>query len=212
MRLFLLLLFAFALTAHAQLYEQSVKQVIDALAADSLEKAEGLIQQTLRLDPARESNIILYQYLGEIYQRRGESERAIDAYTKGIGLSPTSTRLLLGRASIYLQINNEGRALGDYSKVLEAEPDNEEALFFRAFIYSQQRKFKEARSDYDRLLKLNPMHEDAMLGLALLNSKDGRPREAMEQIDALVLLYPNHARHYLTRCGFMSSGRTMRKQ
>ena len=48
------------------LYEQNVRLVIDALAVDSLTKAEGLIQETLRLDPVRKSNAILYQYLGEI--------------------------------------------------------------------------------------------------------------------------------------------------
>ena len=196
---------------HAQIYEQSVKQVIVALAVDSLDKAERLIQQTIQLDPARESNAVLYQYLGEIHQRRGESDKALDAYKKGIevvNLSPSATdhtsllcNLLLSRASLYMQMSHHDHALADYNKVLEAEPDNEEALFFRAYIYSHLRRNKDARTDYNHLLKINPMHEDARLGLAILNSKDGRPREAMEQLDVLVQLYPTHARHYLARCG-----------
>ena len=141
------------------LYEQNVRSVIDALAADSLEKAEGLIQQTLLLDPARESNAILYQYLGEIYRRRGENERALDAYTKGIDLSPTTLGPILSRASLFLQQNNQNRALSDYNKVLELDANNEEALFFRAYIYVGQRKYKEARADYNRLLEANPMHD-----------------------------------------------------
>ncbi len=187
--------------AYAQLYEQSIRQVIDALGVDSLEKAEKLILQTIQLDPARKSNAILYQYLGEIHQRRGQNEQALEAYGKGIDLSPATLGLLLGRASLYLQTNDSEQALADYSKALEIEPDNEEALFFRSSILSQQRRYKEDRTDYNRLLKLNPMHEDARLGLALLNSKDGRPREALEQLDALIQFYPTHARHYLARCG-----------
>ena len=193
------------------LYEQNVRSVIEALAADSLEKAEGLIHETLRLDPARKSNAILYRYLGEIYQRRGQNDKALEAYTSGIMTidylpnavdhSSPLCGLLLSRASLYLQTNNLERALNDYNKVLELEPDNEETLFFRAYIYSQQRRNKEARADYNRLLEVNPMHEDARLGLAILNSKDNRPREAMEQLDALVLIFPHHARHYLARCG-----------
>ena len=207
---FLILLFSYS-HLFAQSYEQNVRSIIDALAADSLEKAEGMIQATLLLDPARTSNAILYQYLGEIYQRRGENEKALEAY--GIGIrsidySPLPTDfysplcgLLLSRASLYLQTNNLERGLADYNKVFELEPDNEEALFFRAYIYSQQRRNKEARADYNRLLEINPMHEDGRLGLAILNNKDGRPREAMEQLDALVQLFPTHARHYLARCG-----------
>ena len=215
-RFWVILSFIFSIVyGHAQTYEQNVRSIIDALAADSLEKAEGLIHETLRLDPARDSNPILYQYLGEIYQRRGENEKALDAYNKGIALLPTAGQLstfrshlpafislMLSRASLYLQLNNLERALTDYSKVLEQEPDNEESLFFRAYIYSQQRRNKEARADYDHLLEVNPMHEDGRLGLAILNSKDNRPREALEQLDALILLYPTHARHYLARCGF----------
>ena len=196
---FLILLFTHSLL-HAQLYELGVKQIVEALAADSLDKAEGLIQQTIKLDPTRKSNAVLYQYLGGIHLTKGRSEQALEAYTKGISLSPT-TDMLLSRASLYLQLNNQERALADYNKVLEQVSDNEEALFFRAFILSSQRKYKEARADYKHLLKLNPMHEDARLGLAILNSKDGRPKEAMEQLDALVQFYPNHAKHYLARCG-----------
>ena len=198
-----LLLLVFCLLpvlTHGQLYEQSVRQIIDAIAADSLVKAEGMIRETLLLDPSRKSNAVLYQYLGEIYQLQGKNDKALEAYGSGIKLSQTVS-LLLSRASLYMQTSNMERALSDYNQVLEIEEDNEESLFFRAYIYSQQRRNKEARADYSHLLKLNPKHEDGRLGLAILNSKDGRPREAMEQLDALILLYPTHARHYLTRCG-----------
>lgn len=195
---FILLNLFVALPLHAQLYEQSIKQIIEALAADSLDRAEVLIKQTTSLDPMRESNAVLYQYLGSIYQRRGQSEKALDAYTKGISLMPGAD-LLLNRASLYLQINDLERAKADYSSVLELSPDDEEALFFRAYIFSYQRRYREARADYNRLLELNPQHEDGRLGLALLNNKDGRPREAMEQLDALIQFFPTHARHLLAR-------------
>lgn len=195
---FILLNLFIALPLHAQLYEQSVKYIVEALAADSLERARDLIIQTTRLDPMRESNTVLYQYLGSIYQRQGEAEKALEAYTQGINIKST-TELLLNRASLYLQTNSTEKAKADYDAVLELAPADEEALFFRAYILSAQRNYKEARKDYERLLELNPRHEDGRLGLALLNNKDGRPREAMEQLDALVQFFPTHARHLLAR-------------
>ena len=204
-------------SAHAQTYQQNVKAVIEALAADSLDRAEDLIQQTLQLDPGRESNAILYRYLGEIHQRKGKDDRALDAYTSGIALLRHSAvsddqkssldALYLSRASLYLQRNDEAHALADYNEVLTLSPDHEEALFFRAFIFGRQRRNKEARADYERLLDINPMHEDARLGLAILNSKDNRPREAMEQLNSLILYFPTHARHYLARCGLYEKRR-----
>ena len=198
--------------AHAQTYQQNVKAAIEALAADSLDRAEDLIHQALQLDPSKESNAVLYRYLGEICQRRGEGDRALDAYTLGIGVLQHSalgsdqksslSALYLSRASLYLQRNDEAHALADYNEVLTLLPDQEEALFFRAYIFTQQRRNKEARADYSQLLELNPMNEDARLGLAVLNSRDNRPREAMEQINSLILFFPTHARHYMVRCGF----------
>ena len=114
---FLILLFSYS-SLFAQLYEQSVRSIVEALATDSLEKAKGMIEQTIRLDPMKPSNAILYQYLGGIYQKQGQNEKALDAYGKGLELSPTSLDLLLNRASLYLQLNNEERALSDYNKVL----------------------------------------------------------------------------------------------
>lgn len=186
------------LRLRAQIYELNIKYIVEALAADSLERARDLIIQTTRLDPMRESNTVLYQYLGSIYQRQGEAEKALEAYTQGINIKST-TELLLNRASLYLQTNSTEKAKADYSSVLELSPDDEEALFFRAYVFSSQRRYREARADYDRLLELNPQHEDGRLGLALLNNKDGRPREAMEQLDALVQFFPTHARHLLAR-------------
>ena len=110
--------------AYAQRYEQNVKQIIEALSADSLIQEEKLIQQALLLDPTRKSNAILHQYLGEIYRRSGENDRALDAYTKGIDFSPTTLGLYLSRGSLYVQLNNRNRAMSDYNKVLELEPDN----------------------------------------------------------------------------------------
>ena len=151
MRRLLLILYSSLFTLHspllhAQLYEQSVRAIVEALAVDSLDKAKGMIEQTIRLDPMRKSNAVLYQYLGGIYQQRGDNEKALEAYAKGIDLSPTSLDLYLNRASLYLGLNNDERALSDYNKVLETEPNNEEALFYRAFIHSQGRRYKEARA------------------------------------------------------------------
>ena len=198
-------------SVHAQTYQQNVKAVIEALAADSLQKAEDLIQQTLKLDPGRESNVVLYRYLGEIRQRRGQDDRALEAYTSGIALLRHSSldddkksslgALYLSRASLYLQRGDDAHALADYNEALTLSPNQEEALFFRAYVFARQRRNKEARADYERLLEINPMHEDARLGLAILNSNDNRPREAMEQLNSLILYFPTHARHYLARCG-----------
>ena len=186
-----------SVAVQAQSYQELVRQAMTALGSDSISQAQTLLEQAISLDPAIPSNAILFQYLGEIHQRKGEGQKAIEAYGRGLDISPTNLDLLLGRASAYMQGGQPERALTDYTKVLEHSPAHEEARFFRAYILTQARRYREARADYETLLSNNPNHEDARLGLALLNLKTGRPREAIESLEALTILYPKHARHAL---------------
>lgn len=196
--LFFLFLF-FALNTNAQRYQQLVKRGLEQMQADSLLQAEATFREALEADPLIKSNALLYQYIGNIQERRGEYQRALDSYNLGLNISGTTVSLLLNRASLYMHLDNKDRAMADYSEALNLEPNQTEALFFRAYLYTQKRDYKRARADYDRLLKLEPTNEKARLGLAILNDKDRRPHEAMEQMDLLIQLYPCRASLYLVR-------------
>ncbi len=174
----------FGLCTNAQRYQQLVKQGLEQMQKDSLQQAEATFREALEVDPLMKSNALLYQYIGNIQERRGEYQRALESYNQGLAISGTTISLLLNRASLYMHLDNTGRAMADYTEVLNLEPNQTEALFFRAYLYSQRRDYKLSRADYERLIKLEPLNEKARLGLAILNDKDRRPREAMEQMDA----------------------------
>ncbi len=174
---------------------------MEALATDSLQKAEKLFRSALQKEPALKSNALLYQYIGQIQERREEYEKALESYTMGINISPTTMGLLLCRASLHLGQGRNERALADYNAVLELNEDHTEALFFRAYIRMQQNLYKQARADYERLIRLDPNHRQGRLGLVLLNDRDGRPREALEQINSLIVAYPTDADLYAVRGG-----------
>ena len=202
---FLFLLLFFAPAVHAQRYQQLVKLGLEQLQADSLSQAEATFREALDVDPLIKSNALLYQYIGNIQERRGEFQKALDSYKMGLTISSTTISLLLCRAALYLRLDNQERSMADYTEVLNLEPNQTEALFYRAYLYTQHRDYKRARADYDRLVKLEPMNEKARLGLAILNDKDRRPRQAMEQLDALAQLFPSHASIYLVRGGMYLS-------
>lgn len=188
-------------TLQAQSYKDYVQKALDAMAADSLDQAENLFREAMRLEPAQRSNAMIYCQIGRIQERRGELHKALDSYTMGLNVAPHVLPLRMARAKLYMQLGNEEKALVDYSDVLDWKTDEQEALFMRAYIYAGQRLYKKARADYEALLKLNPAHEEARIGLVLVNEKDNRPREAMEQINAMVAVSPDHAILYAVRAG-----------
>ena len=146
------MLLALSAQTQAQTYQQNVRAALDALAQDSLTLTEGLLRKALTQEPALKSNAILFQHLGRIQERRGQQTEALESYSMGLNLSPTTLGLLLDRASLYLRRGDEKHALADYDDVLNLSADHQEALFFRAYIYTRQRLYKQARTDYEHLI------------------------------------------------------------
>lgn len=182
-------------------YAELVKQGMDALATDSLDKAEACFRSALQAYPIHQANHILYRHLGKIKEKQEKQTEALEFYTSGLNLSPQNLELRLDRAALLYRMGDESRALSDYADVLERQPENIEALQMRAFIYAKKRDYKNARTDYETIIHLDPLNEKAYIGLILLNDRSGRPREAMEQINGLIAVYPRHAVLYAIRGG-----------
>lgn len=182
-------------------YDVLVKQGMDALSVDSLNKAEMSFREALKQFPHHQSNYLLYRYLGQIREHQNRGQEALEFYTSALDLNPKDLELRLDRAALLYRLGNDGRAISDYSDVLDQEPDNIEALGMRAHLYSRIHDYKQARADYEHIIRLEPLNEKAYVGLILVNDRSGRPREAMEQIDALISVYPKHALLYAIRGG-----------
>ena len=185
-----------------------MRRGLSAAAADSLAEAEHLFREAMRLEPAQRSNAMLHYYIGQIQEKRQETDLALESYTMGLNIAPHLVPLRMGRAALYMQLNRKEMALLDYSDILDWKPDYTDALFMRAYIYSEQKLYKKARTDYEALLKIEPSNEKAQIGLVLVNDKDNRPREAMEQINAMIAASPDHAILYAVRAG-MEHGRKL---
>ena len=182
-------------------YENLVREAFDALGQDSLARAETLLRQAMQDSPSHKSNYLLFRYLGQIGERQGRDQQALEYYTSGLNLNTQNVELRLDRAALLYRMGNESRALSDYNDVLDIEPENMEALQMRAHIYANQHDNKRARQDYETILRREPLNEQANIGLILLNDNDKRPNEAMEQINSLIAVYPQHAILYAIRGG-----------
>ena len=88
-------------TVAAQSYQTEVEKALSALAADSLSVAEAHLREAMRIQPAAASNAILLRYLGQIQERRGQLDKALESYSLGLQQAPASQELLLNRASLH---------------------------------------------------------------------------------------------------------------
>ena len=74
----------------AQTYEQTVRQALSAAEHDSLDQAEELFRQALKISPGDHRNALVYQYIGQVIEtlqlfqgHRAAASEPIHAFLKG---------------------------------------------------------------------------------------------------------------------------------
>ena len=182
-RILLCLICIFSLLgSKAQSYNELVEKAMDYTFKDSLQQAEELFREALRLDPYNARNALLFSNLGTV-----------------LNITPYATAILLNRATLYMEKNLTEKAYLDYCNVIDLLPNDKEARLFRAYIYMKRRQYKEARIDYNVILGIDAKHKAARLGLAMLDQKEGRYIAARDGMNLLIEDYPKDASLYKMR-------------
>ena len=127
-------LMSFTLLSSAQTYQDYVRKGLEAAAEDSIDLAEKYFREAMRAEPAQRSNAMLYYYIGQIQERRGQTDLAMESYAMGLNIAPHLIPLRMGRAALYMHLGRPEKALVDYSDILDWKPDYVEALFMRVLI------------------------------------------------------------------------------
>lgn len=183
----------FALREDSLQYSRNLTQAFNLLYADSLQQAEALLRECLKLQPRARGNMVVRRTLGEIYLSQERYKEAIDEFTSILKIHPENGDVRFSRASAYLSYGNARAALQDCDVLhAAATTDSTRArvLFLRAATKMQLRSFSEARADLIRVLDLEPQNENAPILLALALDREGRPKEALQRLDIFINLHP----------------------
>ena len=109
-------------SAYGQEYKDLVEKAMDYTRKDSLQQAEQLYQQALKLDPKNARNALLFSNLGTVQRRMGKIDDALQSYTLALNIIPYSTAILLNRATIYMEKGMLDKAYLDYCNVIDLLP------------------------------------------------------------------------------------------
>jgi tetratricopeptide (TPR) repeat protein len=98
-------------------------------------EAQVALDKALQLQP----NLVeAYALLGELHQRKGESQAAIDAYSRGIKIEPKSAALYAAVGGVYLEGKDMANARIYLEKSLSQDPNFAVASSNLAWVYAQQ--------------------------------------------------------------------------
>ena len=94
-------------------YADNLKWAYNYLHSDSLNAAERLFRECLRLRPKAPGNNIVRRSLGQIALAQGRYREAIETFTEVLRLNPSDHGARMDRATAYLQNNNPQACITD---------------------------------------------------------------------------------------------------
>lgn len=142
-------------------------------------KAEEKIYEALRLEPANFNNALLLSNLGIVHTQKGEYEKALESYSLGLSISPSSTVIHNNRAKTYLILEDYNAALQDIDISLEIDSIQEWPLQTKALLLLQFNQTELSKKFFESLRDNFPENPIAYSGLATIAAREGDVDEAL---------------------------------
>lgn len=145
--------------------ENNLDAVREHLAKQEVDKAYPLL---VSLVDTNTSESDAYLYLGVLERNRGELERAIVVFERGVSQGSTDAALLSELAMSYAWKKKFREALETYESILRNTPKHRGALLGSARVLAWAGQNSKATSIYNKVLRENPKDLEAMRGLAFV--------------------------------------------
>lgn len=100
-----------------------------------------------------------YTTMGRIYIREGKYEKAIEAYTAAIDLSPEEAENYYIRGEVYLDLKKYDKAVEDYTKAIKLNPEYDFLYNNRGYAYDELGEHQKAIEDYTKAIEFEPQYE-----------------------------------------------------
>lgn len=163
--------------------------------ANRLPDSERVYQQVLQMAPNDETANL---NIAGIYERMGDSERAIFHLRRVIEIAPDTQRAKESQLRLNLIAANQLRQFGDLqgaleeiNKILDTDPKNPIANTQAAVIYHLMGRFDDAERVLKLILEVVPNNIDARSKLATLYLQKNNNIDAISELDIVVALGKN---------------------
>lgn len=121
--------------------------------------------------------------LAYLEQGLGRKREAIEAYRRGLALSPGETLMRCRLAAVLGEAGELDEAAQHLQRCLQESPHDSESLFHWATCQFRRNHRKEARETLQRLLEQSPRHFEARRLLGELELAEGRFQEAQRHLE-----------------------------
>jgi tetratricopeptide (TPR) repeat protein len=181
-----LLMCAVVSSTWAETPEEWRERGIKALEGGYYNIALACFTKAIALNP---NDADSYHTMGVIYNKQGETKKAISYLEKAIVLDPTSAKSHYYLGTVYTEKRKFGKAIRAFKNATALNPQDSDVHYSLGEALFEKKKTKEAISEYEKVLSLNPSHADAHHGLGTIYLKKGAPQKAAEHFYKAGLLF-----------------------
>lgn len=139
-----------------------------------------------------------YTTMGRIYRREGKYDKAIEAYTAAIDLSPKEADIYIFRGYCYDELGEYSKAVKDYTKAIEHDPQLAVAYSNRGRIYLNMEDYQKALNDFIKAIALKPDFANAYNNRGYTYSSMGEYQKAINDLTKAIDInsqFPNPYKH-----------------
>jgi len=140
-----------------------------------------------------------YNSRGNLWQRKGEYDRAIADYTAAISINPKYSRAYIGRGVAYVEKHDYDRALADYNTAIQLDPKDPVAYNNRGVAWKNKGEYDLAIADYNTAIKLDKNYVSAYSNRGVALYRKGDNDRALLDYNIALRLAPNDADIYNNR-------------
>lgn len=136
---------------------------------------------------------------GSYYQMVGDLDQAVNVFTRALQKNPRAVQQLIGRAMVYIALEENSLALADAQAVLEIEPQHPLALELCGELHSINKEYELALEYFERVKQLKPNMAYAYIdcGSVYLDLKENE--RALQELNRGIALQPQVALYFLVR-------------
>ena len=142
------------------------------------------------LDKQKDS-AIHHDWLGQVYMREGQYEKARMAFTTAIGLKPQEPEFQVNLGSLMAKQGKMDEGIAAYQKALELRPDHPLALFNLGSTYAIQGQYDRAIEYFHRAERVSPPTHTLFNSLAQAYEAKGQHDRAAEYLKRSLALRPD---------------------
>lgn len=124
------------------------------------------------------------------FARKGDLQKAIQAFTDALDMRPSDIEAYIGRGRCYLELGDYSSAMSDFARAEDLAPDRPDAHVATGDLYFARKEYKRAIEFYDQAVELDGSHAMGRCRRGISHYYRKNYRQALQDLQRALALDP----------------------